>query len=592
MSFEENEGMGAEDVFGSLTQSEMLPGFEGMMGSISEDLSDTSGEPVSDKEGGYTALYRKWRPVTFEEVRGQEHVTVTLQNQIRSNHVGHAYLFCGTRGTGKTSVAKIFARAMNCEHPTESGSPCNKCPSCRSILGNASMNVMEIDAASNNGVDSIRQIRDEVQYSPTEGNYKVYIIDEVHMLSPGAYNALLKTLEEPPSYVIFILATTEVHKLPITILSRCQRYDFKRITAQTIYQQLDDLCSREGVETEENALRYVAKAADGSMRDALSLLEQCIAFYFGKRLTYEGVLDVLGAVDTSVFSEMLGMVLKKDVAGTIHVIDDLTRKGRDLSQFVVDFIWYMRNLLLAQTAYGAEDILEMSADNIKTLQKEARQIDTDTLMRYIRILSELSNQIRYATAKRVLVEVALIKMMKPAMEVDLDSLMQRLHDIEQYLSGANQEELVGRISAQSQNGKTTAAELMGQPKPEPTKVEVEITQADYDDFELIKQNWQAIMAEQSPMVYSLLKKCKLGYQKDKGYVLYCDEWTHMILSAGDDGPMQEIAYTAKKLCGKQVSFTTIPGKDNSQPEVVFKIVGNHIPGIELEIEESEESEEV
>ena len=252
----------------------------------------------------YQALYRKWRPQNFEDVKGQEHIVTTLKNQIRLGRIGHAYLFCGTRGTGKTTVAKIFARAVNCEHPVD-GSPCGECAMCRAIQSQASMNVIEIDAASNNGVDNIREIRDEVEYSPTEGRFKVYIIDEVHMLSIGAFNALLKTLEEPPEYVIFILATTEAHKIPVTILSRCQRYDFHRITIDTIADRLRELADKEAMDVEDKALRYIARAADGSMRDALSLLDQCVAFYLNERLTYDHVLEILGAVDTSVFSRLL-----------------------------------------------------------------------------------------------------------------------------------------------------------------------------------------------------------------------------------------------------------------------------------------------
>ena len=249
----------------------------------------------------YTALYRKFRPAKFEDVKGQEHIVTTLKNQIKANRIGHAYLFTGTRGTGKTTIAKIFARSVNCENPID-GSPCGECAVCKAIAAGASMNVIEIDAASNNSVDNIREIVDEVSYSPAEGKYKVYIIDEVHMLSIGAFNALLKTLEEPPSYVIFILATTEVHKIPVTILSRCQRYDFRRISIDTIADRMRELMDAEHVQIEERALRYIAKAADGSMRDGLSLLDQCIAFHLGQELTYDKVLDVLGAVDTEVFS--------------------------------------------------------------------------------------------------------------------------------------------------------------------------------------------------------------------------------------------------------------------------------------------------
>ena len=315
----------------------------------------------------YQALYRKWRPLEFEDVKGQEHIVTTLKNQIRADRIGHAYLFCGTRGTGKTTVAKIFAKAVNCEHPVD-GSPCGECPTCKAVAEGRSMNVIEIDAASNNGVDNIREIRDEVQYSPTEGRYKVYIIDEVHMLSIGAFNALLKTLEEPPAYVIFILATTEAHKIPVTILSRCQRYDFHRISIETIAGRLSQLMEAEHINVEEKAIRYVAKAADGSMRDALSLLDQCIAFYLGQDLKYENVLEVLGAVDTAVFAEMLSYILKADTYACMQLLEQIIMQGRDLGQFVSDFVWYLRNLLLVKTTDDeakAEDIIDVSADNLE-----------------------------------------------------------------------------------------------------------------------------------------------------------------------------------------------------------------------------------
>ena len=308
----------------------------------------------------YTALYRKFRPDNFSDVKGQDHIVTTLTNQIKHNRIGHAYLFCGTRGTGKTTVAKILAKAVNCEHPVD-GSPCNQCAMCKAIQAGTAMNVIEIDAASNNGVDNIREIREEVSYRPTEGKYKVYIIDEVHMLSTGAFNALLKTLEEPPSYVIFILATTEAHKIPITILSRCQRYDFHRITIDTIASRLEELLNIEGVEAEEKAVRYVAKAGDGSMRDALSLLDQCIAFYLGQTLTYDKVLEVLGAVDTEVFSKLLRRVIQGDVTGSIHILEELIVGGRELGQFVGDFTWYMRNLLLVKTSEEPEEAIDVSS---------------------------------------------------------------------------------------------------------------------------------------------------------------------------------------------------------------------------------------
>ena len=271
---------------------------------------------------GYVALYRKFRPPVFEDVKGQDHIITTLRNQIRSDRVGHAYLFCGTRGTGKTSVAKILAKAVNCENPVD-GSPCGECAMCKEIATGNSMNVIEIDAASNNGVDNVREIIDEVSYSPTKGKRKVYIIDEVHMLSSGAFNALLKTLEEPPSYVMFILATTEVNKIPITILSRCQRYDFHRITIDTIEERLRQVVDAEGIQVEEKALRYIAKTADGSMRDSLSLLDQCIAFNYGQELTYDKVLGVLGAVDTAVFQNLFSALYTQDVNAAMNILSDV-----------------------------------------------------------------------------------------------------------------------------------------------------------------------------------------------------------------------------------------------------------------------------
>jgi DNA polymerase-3 subunit gamma/tau len=339
----------------------------------------------------YTALYRKFRPDTFLDVKGQDHIVTTLKNQIKANRIGHAYLFTGTRGTGKTTVAKIFAKTVNCENPTEEG-PCGVCQICRAIAAGASMNVIEIDAASNNGVDNIREIVDEVSYSPAQGKYKVYIIDEVHMLSIGAFNALLKTLEEPPSYVIFILATTEVHKLPITILSRCQRYDFKRISIETITSRMQELTQAEGVAVEERALRYIAKTADGSMRDALSLLDQCIAFHLGAELTYDKVLDVLGAVDTDVFSRLLRYVLDKDVLGCVSLLEEIIMQGRELTQFVIDFTWYLRNLMLVQTSDNLEDVIDMSTDNLNRLKEEAKLLSMNQILRYIRILMPLRDR--------------------------------------------------------------------------------------------------------------------------------------------------------------------------------------------------------
>lgn len=443
----------------------------------------------------YTALYRKWRPFSFDGVKGQDHIVKTLKNQITSGRIGHAYLFCGTRGTGKTSIAKIFAKAVNCENPVD-GSPCGECSMCRQIASGSSLNVVEIDAASNNGVENIRDIREQVQYPPTEGRYRVYIIDEVHMLSIGAFNALLKTLEEPPSYVIFILATTEVHKIPITILSRCQRYDFKRITIDTISDRLRELTEAEQIEVEDRALRYVAKAADGSMRDALSLLDQCTAFHFGEKLTYDNVLEVLGAVDNGVFSELFRAVADGDTKGCIYKIEEMIIQGRDLTQLVNDFVWYMRNLLIVKTTDDAEDMLDMSSENVNLLKEEAQMTSEETLMRFIRIFSELSGQLRYASQKRVLVEIAFIKLTRPAMEQNLDSVLQRLTILEERLDGLPSD-LAGlsALASAAADGAAREGSSPGEtPLPavkEPAET-VTISKAQYEDLMLIRGEWPKI----------------------------------------------------------------------------------------------------
>lgn len=428
----------------------------------------------------YTALYRKFRPVDFEHVRGQEHIVTTLKNQIQGGRIGHAYLFCGTRGTGKTTIAKIFARAVNCEHPKD-GSPCNECAACRGILSQTSMNVIEIDAASNNGVDNIREIIDEVQYSPTEGKYKVYIIDEVHMLSTGAFNALLKTLEEPPAYVIFILATTEVHKIPVTILSRCQRYDFKRITIDTIAQHMQSLLEQEGIQAEEKAVRYVAKMADGSMRDGLSILDQCISFYFGQKLTYDKVLSMLGTVDSVTFSGLLRLIMVSDVVGAIELLDEMVLKGVDLDRFLQDFTWFLRNILLLQASEQAADMVDVPDDQVDGLRALGQEVDTDQLMRYIRVLSETTGQLRYAGQKRVVAELALVKLCRPVMEQQFDSLTDRLRVLEQQM-----EEGLPIREQVVYTKKDTAEEKKEEPVILPEALSEEIRQ--------VAANWKRIVA--------------------------------------------------------------------------------------------------
>ena len=512
----------------------------------------------------YTALYRKFRPSEFADVKGQDHIITTLQNQIRANRIGHAYLFCGTRGTGKTTVAKIFAKAVNCEHPVD-GSPCGECETCRSIAAGTSMNVIEIDAASNNGVDNIREIREEVAYRPTEGRYKVYIIDEVHMLSIGAFNALLKTLEEPPEYVIFILATTEVHKIPITILSRCQHYDFKRISIETITDRMKELMDTEHVEAEDKALRYIAKAADGSMRDALSLLDQCIAFYMGQKLTYDNVLEVLGAVDTDVFSRLLRKVIDRDVAGVLDVVDDLVMQGRELTQLAADFTWYLRNLLLVKTSDNIEDVLDVSTENMAQLKEEAQMIEPDMLFRYIRIFSELSNQLKYATQKRVMLEVALIKLCTPAMENTQDSLLDRIRAVEEkvekgidaaavlqvqggYVPGAGYQD-----GAYGAGGDGSGVPGGGSGASGSAGVRKELPNAIPEDVQEVVKNFRSIVGEASGILQGSLKKARLSLGGDNRLMIVLpDPLSESVV--GREDHVQELENLIEQRIGKKVEI--------------------------------------
>lgn len=424
----------------------------------------------------YLALYRKWRPSTFDDIKGQDAVVETLRNQIISNRIGHAYLFCGTRGTGKTSAAKVFAKAINCESPVN-GNPCGECASCKAIAAGNSMNVIEMDGASNNGVDDARKIVEDVIYSPTDAKYKIYIIDEVHMMTDAAFNALLKTIEEPPSYVVFILATTEPQELLVTILSRCQRYDFRRISNDTIVSRLKEVSEAEGIRIEDKALSYIAKNAEGGLRDALSLLDQCSSFFMDQEITYEKALDVLGAVDTAVFSEFLRAIVARSVVDAYNVIEKILIQGRNLSQFIIDFTWHLRNVLLIKATDDASEVVDVTAENLILLKREAEGIPMEQIMRYIRIFSELSNELKHAAQKRILIEIAIIKICKPEMETSYDSLVDRIRAIEEMIeNGSLTRSLVDKPAAVSNEEKATAQKETEEAKKLPKATQEELGQ--------------------------------------------------------------------------------------------------------------------
>ncbi len=379
----------------------------------------------------YKALYRKWRPQVFEEVVGQEHITMTLKNQIKNNNIAHAYLFCGTRGTGKTSTAKIFARAINCLNPIDFN-PCNECEVCKGILDESLMDVVEIDAASNNGVDNIRELRENVKYPPSKTRYKVYIIDEVHMLSQGAFNALLKTLEEPPEYVKFILATTEPHKILGTILSRCQRFDFKRIDFNSILNRLKYICENMGVEAEEDALKLIVRNSDGAVRDALSILDQCLSFSEGK-LTHEKAVETLGLVTDEFLFKLTDAIYEEDSKGAMGLVDDLVNSGKDIGQFVKDLINHFRNLMMTKMTESLEEVIDMSRENIERLKKQGQNFNVNTLIRSINILSEAEAEVRWSSQPRILLELSVIKLIQPAYDNSYEGLLDRIDKLEKKL---------------------------------------------------------------------------------------------------------------------------------------------------------------
>ena len=529
----------------------------------------------------YTALYRKFRPSGFESVKGQDHIVTTLRNQIKTARVGHAYLFTGTRGTGKTSVAKILAKAVNCENPID-GSPCGQCSMCTKIADKSSLNVIEIDAASNNGVDNIRDIVEEVQYSPTEGKYKVYIIDEVHMLSTGAFNALLKTLEEPPSYVIFILATTEVQKIPVTILSRCQRYDFHRITTDTIAARLQELMEHEGIECEEKALRYVAKMGDGSLRDALSLLDQCLAFHYGKVLKYDDVLDVLGTVDMEAFSNILGSILDCDVGSCLRYLEDMVVAGKELGQFVTDFTWYLRNVLLMKASANGSDLVDASSENILLLQKDADRMPEENIIRYIHILSELSGQMRYASQKRVLLEVALVKLCKPQMDKEqgYTQLINRITNLEKQIeSGTFTVTGQTQMPHAAMEGQTSAQD--GTKVNEAPKKPKKLPKAIPDDIKKIVADWDIIMARLFPPVAAMLEGVKRTVGEGESLLLIFDDATAEKSFSGDEEHMESLRSTLNSYIGKNVTVQTklVPAQEKNDLEDLASFID-----FEVEIE--------
>ncbi|URZ09014.1 DNA polymerase III subunit gamma/tau [Clostridium felsineum] len=419
----------------------------------------------------YTALYREWRPKTFAEVVGQEHVTTTLKNQVKNNRIAHAYLMCGTRGTGKTTMAKILSKAVNCLNPHD-GEPCNECEMCKKINAGIEIDVTELDAASNNSVDDIRNIIEDVQYPPHEAKFKVYIIDEVHMLSQGAVNAFLKTLEEPPQNVVFILATTDPQKLPVTILSRCQRFDFKRIKRDSMVGRLREIVNNKGVFADDRSLSLIARMSDGALRDGVSILDQAIAEGNGK-VDYDKVLEMLGIVTNEYIFDLLDHVISKDVEGSIKIVDKIILQGKEINVFMKDFIGHIRNLMMVKVSRKPEEVIDMSEENLKLLKDQSTKVRIEETMRYINILQEAEEIARRGMNGRVYLEMAIIKMCKIEYDTSSEIILARLNKLEAIIRE-------GKISVQrveakeekrSTNENAPRLNLNKSPMPKETKVQ-------------------------------------------------------------------------------------------------------------------------
>ncbi|HOJ34796.1 MAG TPA: DNA polymerase III subunit gamma/tau [Candidatus Hydrogenedentes bacterium] len=377
----------------------------------------------------YLVLARKWRPQRFEEVVGQDHITRPLQNSIRSGRIAHAYLFIGTRGVGKTTTARLLAKALNClSSSAPTAEPCGTCENCRTIAAGNNIDVMEIDGASNNKVEDVREIREHVGMVPSSSRYKIYIIDEVHQLSASAFNALLKTLEEPPSHAVFILATTEAHKVPATIVSRCQRYDFRRVGLDAVKTMLRRILDAEGVRCSEEALHAIARAADGSIRDAESILEQVIS-YSGNEITFHDVFEVLGLVDWQTFHDLCDAILAKDIKKELAIVEEVVARGKDLNQFLQDVLQYFRNLLVCKTVADPAAFLALPEEEISAMQARAEKFKLTDLIRLIEQFADLLRDFHSQLGQRILLETTLIRISKVAVEVSIDTVLEKLMEL-------------------------------------------------------------------------------------------------------------------------------------------------------------------
>ena len=471
----------------------------------------------------HKALYRVYRPKTFEDVVGQEHIVKTLKNQIKNNNIGHAYLFSGTRGTGKTSTAKIFARAVNCLNAINE-EPCNECEICVDTLNDNIMDIVEIDAASNNSVDDIRELRESVKYTPSKAKYKVYIIDEVHMLSQGAFNALLKTLEEPPSYVIFILATTEPHKIPATILSRCQRFDFKRVSSKDIASRMAYICEKENIQAEEKALSLIARNSQGALRDALSILDQCMSFG-NEKIEYNDVIELLGTVNIDELFELSQAIICEDTKKSLQILNEFIIWGKDIRNLINDLIDHFRNLMVCKVSRELDEIISLPEETIERLKEQAKTININDLIRILNILSETQDSMKSSSNTRILAEVTIMKIAQPMFDESKEALIKRIENLEQIIESGNIK--VVTVQGESDEGMEYEDEQVNNQEE---KQEIVYEDVKSEDVKLVESSWkkiiQKIKDDKKPSIYALLKEVSGFYIKENSlFIIFNDNFS-------------------------------------------------------------------
>lgn len=543
----------------------------------------------------HKALYRAYRPQAFEDVVGQEHIIRTLKNQIENNNVGHAYLFSGTRGTGKTTTAKIFARAVNCLE-SKNQEPCNECDVCKDILHDNIMDVVEIDAASNNSVDDIRELRESVKYSPAKAKYKVYIIDEVHMLSQGAFNALLKTLEEPPSYIIFILATTEPHKIPATILSRCQRFDFKRVTVQDMTSRMKIICQEEQIDVEDKALNLISRNSQGALRDALSILDQCISFSEDKIL-YKDVVELLGTVNVEQLFELAQYIIEQNTKESLKILNEFVLWGKDIRNLINDLIDHFRNLMVCKVSIELEEIISLPEEIISQLNEQAKSVDINDLIRVLNILSTTQDSMKSASNPRVLAEVTMMKIAQPMFDESKEALIKRIENLEKVIESGN----IKVVNASVESGKNVASK-----KEAITEEEVVYEEVKSEDVKLIEASWKSILQrikkDKKMPIYALLNEVKsFNVYSSMLYIVFDDKFDFAKARLSSQETIDYIENIVREILNRSFSIKIVLKsevnnikmeikEENQDPgeEILKNIVNNDILEIKDSIEENQD----